>query len=548
MSGNKMVVVTRLGTIVASALVISLIASMMTTLPYGRAFHDLFTLLDGAYRVSVGQLPGVDFASPIGPLLLYFMRWGQILWPAGHDYVTYHAITWLFMLPPMAVLSLRLRSGLAFAGAFALLAVMILLPMTLDDTYLSEISYFASYNRFASGLLFLLSLWLVLPKGRIDGVLLAYLLLLMAFIKITAGMVGLGMLICAVILGRASLRIAIEALCLLVAVLLLLDVSTGMVSGYLHDIGTMIALNEGGGLYKLFYYGFNNWLVLFLLGLLVLSALYKAVSSSELSRLCLVDFTRTVWQREAFIVDAVLITVAVWGAESQNTGSLGLIPAAAIFFHPAAWREYRLVNMALLAALVFPVADMAVKRSIRAYVRENKPAPVQPLEPMVKGTRVPFTTYEGARFFSEIFRDKLELTREVQNNRFFITLDPTSNAPAAQLALHMDTIEAARLFEERGYRKLANHYASLYFSDPFGMMLGLMPAKGTMLTMDADRTVPRFNDEQAHDYLKTVDGVFVGHCDLHNEEFDKMFANVLEAEFDGYPLTQCWSFYARKQP
>ncbi|WP_319530279.1 hypothetical protein [uncultured Cohaesibacter sp.] len=544
---SRLVMASRLGAIIVSALVIVLAAMTITTIPYGRAFHDFFILLDGAYRISVGHIPDVDFASPIGPLLLYFMRWGQVLWPAGHDFVTYHAVTWLFMLPPMAALSLRFRSGLAFAAAFALLAVMILLPMTLDETHLSEISYFASYNRFASGLLFMVGLWLVLPKGRFDGALLAYLLLLLVFIKITAGLVGIGILLCALMFGRTGWRVCVEALCLFLATLFLIDASTGIVSGYLRDIATMIALNEEGGLYKLFYYAFQNWIELLLLGLLVLAALRKALSTGDLAKLGLVDFSRMVWLRETHIVDAVLIMAAVWGAESQNTGSLGFLPASAIFFHPTAWRNYRLINMALLAALVFPVADMAVKRSLQAYVRERTPAPVQPLEAMVKGTRVSLSTYEGARFFTEIFRDKLELAREVQNNRFFLTHDPTSNAPAAQLAQHMDTVEAARIFTERGYKDRASHFASLYFSDPFGMMLGLMPAKGTMLVMDAKRTVPRFNDQQAHDYLALADGVFTWHCNLDGQEYDKMFANVLEAEFDKLPLTDCWSYHTRKQ-
>ena len=544
---SRLAMTSRLGAIIVSAFAIILVAMTLTIFPFGRAFHDFFILLDGAYRISVGHVPDVDFVSPIGPLLLYFMRWGQVLWPAGHDFVTYHAMTWLFMLPPMAVLSVRFRSGLSFAAAFALLAVMILLPMTLDETHLSEVSYFASYNRFASGLLFMVCLWLVLPKGRFDGALLAYLLLLLVFIKITAGLVGIGILLCALILGRTSWRVCLETLCLLLATLFLIDVSTGIVSGYLGDIATMLALNEKKGLYQLFYTAFNNWIALLLLGLLVLSALHKALSTGDLAKLGLVDFSRMVWLREAFVVDAVLIMVAVYGAESQNTGSLGLLPAAAIFFHPAAWRNYRLINMALLAALVFPVADIAVKRSLQAYVREKKPAPVQPLEAMAKGTRVSFSTYEGARLFTEVFRDKLELAREVQNNRFFLTHDPSTNGPAAELAQNMDTIEAARIFDERGYRDRASHFATLDFSDPFAMMLGLMPAKGTTLVMDVDRTVPRFNDQQAQDYLKTVDGLFVWHCNLNNEEFDKMFANVIDAKFDKLPLTSCWSFHARKQ-
>ena len=165
--------------------------------------------------------------------------------------------------------------------------------------------------------------------------------------------------------------------------------TTGLLSGYLHDIATMIAINESSGIYALFYYGFSNWLVLALTGLLVLAGLVAFIRKSDINNNSPVALLVHLWREEAFLVDLLLLVVAAWGAESQNTGGLGLIAAAAILFHPASWDGRRLLSGLLLASMLFPILNMAVKRTGRAIAREQIAAPVQPLEKLAPGTRVP---------------------------------------------------------------------------------------------------------------------------------------------------------------
>ncbi|PLW78361.1 hypothetical protein [Cohaesibacter celericrescens] len=546
MRGNGFGIIDRKVTIVVSGIFVLAACHLLTTIPYGRSFHDLFVLLDGAYRISVGQMPHVDFSSPIGPLLLFVMRAGEMLFPQGNAFVVYHALMWLLLTPAVTMLAPRFSSYRAFLAALGIFAAIMLLPMTLDDTYLSEISYFASYNRFATGILLLIGLWYVLPKSRFDGFLLAFLLFLLVFIKITAAMVGLGIVVSALVLRRAEWWTGALAAVWLFGSMVVLETATGLVSGYMSDIGTMIALNEESGVYAFFYSAFNNWLVLLLAGLLVSTALWSFVKQTDIGTVGLFPSIRQFWIREAFLIDTVLLVIAAWGAESQNTGGLGLIAAAAIFFHPVAWRSDRLITALLVTAMIFPVANMAVKRSLKILIRERVAAPVQPMEILAKGTRIPLPTYEGARFFSEILHEKLELLREIQAKRYFFSHDPQSNAPAFALARYMDTVRAIENFKERNYKDLATSFTSLVFSDPFARTLGLMPAKGTMLTMDLDRTVPHFTKESAGDYLKTANGVFVDRCDIVGEDFGALFDPVLKTDFNKLPLTACWDFYIRK--
>ena len=536
----------RWGWIAASAVVALIAAFAVTTIPYGRAIWDFVFVLDGAYRISLGQVPHVDFASPIGALTPYLTLAAETLFPGGNAFVGLHVLMWLLLLPAMAALAPRFNSNVSFLAGFGLLALMVLLPMTLDSTHLSEISYFASYNRFASGLLFLTGLWLVLPKSRHDWLLLAYVLLLLFFLKITAAAVAVGILVAAVVLGRSSARCAIAAVASFAFALMAVQATNGIVSAYLGDIVTMSALNKGGAIYALFFAGFRNWLGLVMTAGLAISAIAAAAKQADRTRLRPIATVRTLLNQQAFAVDAVLLVAAALFAESQNTGGLGLIAAAALFFHPAAWGPHRTFTALLMAAICFPVLDIAVKRPLTALTRERQAAPEQALAELMPGTRVPLSTYEGSRLFARIAQEWLPLARQVEAARFFLTPDPTSNAPAVQLAWATGAVEAARAFDERGYRNRATHYTTLAFADPFARLLHLTPATGTALVMDIDRTIPAFSPTEARTYLGSANGVFVSTCDLTDTGIRKAFEPVLRNDFEQLPLTNCWDFYVRK--
>src|SRR5882757_7031658 len=255
----------RIAAIAAFTVLVVALAASIHVIPYGRAVWDFVFVLDGAYRVGLGQIPHVDFASPIGALTFYLTYLGERLFPGGQPFIGLHAVAWLLMVPPFAVIASRIHSSWGFAASFAILALVVLVPYTLDPTMLSEISYFATYNRFATAILFLAGLWYVLPKSgneaRGDGVLLGYLLTALIFIKITAAMAMVGLVVAAVVLGRARATVLIAMLLVVAAAAGLIELVTGgLVSGYLHDIAAMSALNKGGALYRLASSSARNWL------------------------------------------------------------------------------------------------------------------------------------------------------------------------------------------------------------------------------------------------------------------------------------------------
>ncbi|MBR1152467.1 hypothetical protein [Bradyrhizobium sp. JYMT SZCCT0428] len=539
----------RITAIAAFTVLVVAVAALVHVVPYGRAVWDFVFILDGAYRIGVGQVPHVDFASPIGPLTLYLTHFAERLFPGGQPFIGLHALAWLMVVPPFAVIASRIQSPWGFAASFAVLAVVVLVPYTLDSTMLSEISYFATYNRFATAILFLAALWYVLPKARDDGVLLGYLLTALIFIKITAAIAMLGLVVAAVLLGRARPAALFVMLFVTVALAGLVELATGgLVSGYLHDIVSMSALNRGGAAFRLAASSARNWLPLAVTITIVVLAARELDFTAAVRRP--LHFVHDTLAREAFVVDAALLVAVALAAESQNTGGVGLIAAAAVLFHPSlrTTRGWRLIAAALLGAtLVLPMADVVEKRVVSTFVRERQGTTDHGFATFLPGMRVPTATLAGSRLMTRLQSEWLPFLDETANNGFDLDGDPGSTSPATRAAWAVSVAEAGANFQRLGYATKAQRYTTIDFAESFPRLLGLTPARGTTLAMDFRRTVPAFSVTEASAYLADADGVFFRTCILPGatDTNPATFRTVLEREFTRHKLHPCWDFYSR---
>lgn len=540
----------RIGCLTIGCLGVVTAAFAITDIPYGRAIWDFLFILDGAYRISLGQIPHVDFASPVGSLSLYLAAAASRLFPGGNAFVGLHALAWLLVMAPFAVLVPRFRSARAFYAALTFLAVIMLIPITVDDTILSEISYFATYNRFATGFLFVSGLWLVLPKARHDWLLLAYLLAVLFFLKFTAAVVLLGIIAAAVILGRWRLAQALAAITVFIVALIFVEfLSGGMVAGYLHDISTMSRINSRAALHGLFYASYRNWTTLLAAAIFALAVLGARLSPPQPLRSGWRDIIASIWRNETFALDAALLIAAALLAESQNSGGLGLIAAAALFFHPGAWHggKARIAMVSfLLAAMTLPVIGTAFDRVLTVAIRQTRQIAHNEAEQLFPGTTVTGPTIAAARLFKRINAEWPDFARQLEADGFALERDPGSNAPGGMLAWITSAVEAGRIFEEKNYGARSQHYATLAFVDPFARMLKLTPALHTTIVMDIGRTFPLLTAQEADAYLVTADGVFVSRCERRTlANNDTAFQAVFEREFEKLPLNECWEFYRR---
>ena len=543
--------VLRVPALAASAVLVCAAAAAIQVVPFGRAFWDFLFILDGAYRIGVGQVPHLDFAVPIGSLTLYLTYGAERLFPGGQPFVGMHALMWLLVLPPLAVLAPRFETGARFCTATALLALMVLVPFTVDRTNLSEISYFASYNRFTVGLFFLLGLWFVLPKGRWDAPMLGYLVGVLLLLKVTAAVAAVGVLAAACVLGRAPWRPAVLGLAGLAVVCAAVEAATGFFSAYGRDILFMVGVNQGQGVYALGFTAYRNWMPLAVgagIAVMALRDLWRLRTAPARTR-------AWIWQAlgsQAFAVDLVLLLGAAWAVESQNTGGIGLVAAAAVLFHPdiAQQGRPRLIGTTLFgAALLLPILDVAVFRTITITQRERAGSIDHGFSALAPGVRVPAPTLAGAELIRRLSHEWLPMISDVQRRRWSVDNDPSSNAPAAAVAWAEDVVDAAQAFRAQGLEKTAQHYAVLAFTDPFSRLLGLQPVRGAMLALQVGRTIPLFDPAGASRYLAGADGAFLSTCGLSaggEPTIRTVFQPVLDAEFEPHKLNACWTFHTRR--
>lgn len=542
----------RLLALAVSAVLVCAAAAIIRVIPFGRAFWDFLFILDGAYRIGVGQTPHLDFAMPIGSLTLYLTYGAERLFPGGQPFVGMHALMWLLVLPPLAVLTPRFETGARFCAAAGLLALMVLVPFTVDRTSLSEISYFASYNRFTVGLFFLLGLWFVLPKGRWDAPMLGYLLGLLLLLKVTAAVAAVGLLVTACVLGRARWRPVVLGLAGLATLCAVIDAATGFFSAYGRDILFMVGVNRGRGVYALGYTAYRNWAPLAVgagIAVLALRELWRRRAPAPVRA--------TFWQAlqsQAFAVDLAILLGAAWAVESQNTGGIGLVAAAAVLFHPDIVRQsrQRLIGTTLFGAvLLLPILDVAVFRTVTIVEREHIGSTDHGFSAMAPGIRVPAPTLAGAELIRRLSHEWLPMISDVQRRRWNVDNDPSSNAPAASVAWAEDVVDAAQAFRAQGLERTAQHYAVLAFTDPFSRLLGLTPVRGVMLALQVGRTIPVLDQAGASRYLAGADGAFLSTCVLSasgEPTIRAIFQPVLDAEFEPHKLNACWTFYNRRRP
>jgi hypothetical protein len=109
--------------------------------------HDIFTFLDGSWRVSQGQVPHVDFYSAFGPIFYFTQAAGLLL---AHDHIeglVYGTVLSGLVLGVWGIAIIRARMN-AVAGLFAVAFLILfwLAPFPLGEPYYLP-SFAMQYNR-----------------------------------------------------------------------------------------------------------------------------------------------------------------------------------------------------------------------------------------------------------------------------------------------------------------------------------------------------------------------------------------------------------------
>jgi hypothetical protein len=218
-------------------------------------FNDTMALLDASYRVSMGQIPGKDFYTAIGPVNFYLSSMGLKLGlPAGVTIAFGCLCAAVIILAPGLTMMYRRFSFIPIILSFIYWWLVIAAPLGTGQTY-NNVSWGMFYNRFSWAALFFVFLFYVEPRVKVkyseylDGILLSIFVLFLLYCKITYGLIAVAFVFANFFVSTYNRKISIVASCLIVIIILSVEVSLELHAGYFNSIAGAIEdreLNRGG--------------------------------------------------------------------------------------------------------------------------------------------------------------------------------------------------------------------------------------------------------------------------------------------------------------
>ncbi|MEX6506867.1 hypothetical protein [Jiella sp. M17.18] len=368
----------------AACVVLAALLTRPFTLPIGANYWDLYIYFDAANRIFHGQVPGVDFFTPVGPLGYWLFALFVKVFPQGQPLLV---VQWSLMLVTVPLFALVLadvdrRSRTVALALLVPFLVFQILPFNITEYYsYPGVDGFGIYNRQICEVLYVLSAALIFATGRrtllavIVGTMLALFL-----IKITGFVAGLMLCVFAFAVGRVTFRAALVAAGAFFLTLLALQLSLGIVTAYFGDILALLGSNEDSLLPRFLQAASLHFKVL--APLLILTLVLLVVARQDIAKTGAAFLRRPTMATLAASLDrdAVWLGLATFAAlfvETQNTGGQGFIFVwpilLSILVGCGALPVGRLALVwTLVAASSLPTFVDILHRSARAFVGQMK--------------------------------------------------------------------------------------------------------------------------------------------------------------------------------
>ncbi len=509
--------------LLAAAVVVLL--SLPLRLPIGPNYWDLYTYVDTAYRISLGQVPHIDFFIPVGSLgyALYILV--TKVFPSAHTLLAVHYAVLIVALPLMTVIVLEAQKrshaeALALAIPFAIFA---LVPINGLELYPSPgFDGYGNYNRHVALLLYMLAANLLFVEDRAKATAIAMALLATLFmLKVTGFVVGLLLVLHAALAGRIGLRSGLVSAVAIGAVFALVQWQTGLISAYIRDILHLIGMNTGSLLPRILTVLSSKFDVIAAAGTLTLLLFWRGRDFFfDDVKLALTQRNLPALQR-ALNADFIwLLSLLLAGTifETQNTGSHEYIliwPAILLAFRNITlpWQKQDALVLIVIAATVLPTPITILHRAARAIASAPVYEAVQvPLlgpfgrvsvkPDIMRQSRAMLAHYPIARASYE----QLAKSSVLPSYILFSEID-------FQVSWLVSTQQAADalLAYEKASGKIFRRIVTLDFVDPLPVILGRVPLKDLSIGNDPSRMIARLNP-QAMAEIVSADAILLPLC------------------------------------
>jgi hypothetical protein len=521
-------------------------------LPLGSYYWDTAVYFDAAQRIGQGQVPNIDFFTPVGPLGYYLVAGLDWLFPAAHPLLTANWGLLPIALPLLAILVFhvgRSSRGLALALLLPFL-LFASLPINLHEVYtLPGFDGYGHYNRHVALLLYVLIAVLMFARDRRLTIwLVAALMLTLFLVKVTGAVAGAILVGYAVLTGRMRLRDACLAAVATIGVLAAIDLVTGgLTRAYVDDILTLLKLNTDALLPRFLTVASFKFEVIapafVLIGLLAYAS-RRPRPASALS-----------WLREFAVSPAGWLAISLMALtffETQNTGSLefiGLWPILLVLLLDWSRRNNRLrpAVLLLICVIAAPSAVNFIERSARASFGAPTYLPLD-VDDVGKLGRVSVKDEIAERA-------PIMLQHYAKHQPAYADLAATGQQPSLMLYSEIDHhatwlleieqgILAIKAWEHANARKL-NGVFTLDFVDIMNRLLNRRPPRHVPIGIDPTRSNPKL-EAQMIESLRQTDAILAPKCPLTSirAAIFKHFVKALEGR-SKVAVAPCWDMYLK---
>lgn len=468
----------------ATMLVLCLLVWMQQAVLVRAAFHDISVVLDAARRATLGQVPHVDYRTPIGSLFTLpyavlgsFEPFSALFVPRGNVVVV------LFLLVSATILFRARLHGVALFAAIVGALLVALSPRAFHESPLTFV-HLAPYNRWCQAIAMLV-VFVIVPRRQpsrtgdlVDGLVVGLLLGFVAYVKISYALGIGGIVAAATLLGRVGWRAALAAVLTMLGVAALVQLSDGNLATYLADLGmasrATFDVHHGPHLLN----RKSSPAIALLLGMFALVRLRvdrRLAGRSEEG-----------WR---VLVDPTLVLIALAGAMLMNlqnnfqkeVPTMGAIALAAEVLARRHGDTLRLPALRLgatlflwLAVLFTPVLDLT---SIVAHAILSRGARACVIPALAGTPYAPLRVLPG---------DERPAGQEAMACPPSVVLTP-AQAQEGQQRLEMRRLEAG-LGLLRGRLRPDDRVLALDFSNPYPQITGTMPPQGALLWWHLGRT------------------------------------------------------------
>ncbi|PWK69110.1 hypothetical protein [Aminobacter sp. AP02] len=374
----------------AAFLIVCVLLALPLVVPIGPMYWDVLIYYDASNRIFEGQVPVIDFFTPVGPLGYYLFAGWVTLFPNAQPALLAHWSLLLVTAPLMALVlwDVGQRSrGIGFAVLVPFL-VFVLLPFNTREFYpFPGSDAFGIYNRQVCQMLYVLVAALMFVRNRYLLVaLVALIMTALFFLKITGFVAGGVIAAYAFFAGRVKFRYALEALTIFAIALAVIELASGMVSQYVMDVLRLVQMNSGTLLPRFLQSASINFGVVLAASALAIVLLWSDRQKllerfSSGRKTSLASAVSTVLDHHGLWLFAVVFAGILF--ETQNTGSQAFIFLAplvvAILLKAPKLLGKPVVLLSVLglsAAIVLPPALFVIERAARTYIGSVKNQPL----------------------------------------------------------------------------------------------------------------------------------------------------------------------------